>query len=88
MATATVAQPTKAHKAYYAHLNSVEGALTKVDDVIYFFSTTSGTLTPVSSYAGLTVLGEIGFADTQRLMDDLHGGLARISVSRQNVEVR
>lgn len=82
-----VARTQAPSKTYYAHLNSVEGALTKVDDVIYFFATLSGTITPVSSYAGLTVLGEIGFSDTQALMDDLHGGLAQIATSRQNLEV-
>ena len=83
----TTTTPRKPSKAYYAHLHGIAGALSKVDDTILFFAWDSGVITPVRSYAGLDVLGELGLADTQRLMDDLHGGYAQITTSRMQ-EVR
>ncbi len=79
--------PTTRKPAFYAHLHGIAGAITMVHGAILFFAWDSGAITPVTSYAGLTVLGDIGLADTQRLMDEIHGGLVQLACSRQNVEV-
>ena len=88
MATATVPQPTTSGnptKAYYAHLYDEAGMLAQVEGTIYFMEPESGTITTVEPEMCpfLTVLGEIGLADTQLLMDALHGGLVRITTSRR-----
>jgi len=80
MTTATT--PSKTTKAFYAILHDVSGSLTKIDNEVLFFAPETGDITPVTSYAGLTVPGEIGLADTQKLMDELHGGYAAIACSR------
>ena len=89
MATATVPQPTasgKPGKAFYAHLYDEPGTLAKVDGVIYFMVPETGTITAIEPEMCpfLTVLGEIGLADTQHIMDELHGGLATFCTSRAN----
>jgi hypothetical protein len=89
MATATLAQPTqprKPAKAYYAHLYDEAGMLAKVDGTIYFMDPESGAITAIEPEhcPFLTVLGEIGLTDTQRLMDALHGGLVALCTSRAN----
>jgi hypothetical protein len=78
---------SKPRPVFYAHLNDEEGTLAMVDETVYFFNPDTGNITVVTSYAGLTVLGEVGLSDTQRLMDELHSGLAWIATHRQNVEV-
>jgi hypothetical protein len=87
MAPATVPQTTTPRKpatAFYAHLHGIAGALAQVEGQILFFAWDSGAITPVTSYAGLTVLGDMGLADTQRLMDALRGGLVALCTSRAN----
>jgi len=87
MQTVTQTTPTrKTAKAYYAHLYDEAGALAKVDGTIYFMSSETGDITAIEPEhcTFLTVLGEIGLADTQQLMDQLHGGYAAIATSRQN----
>ena len=80
MTTATT--PSKPSKAFYAILNEVSGSLTQIDNEVLFFAPETGAITAVTSYAGLTVLGEIGLAETQKIMDKLHGGYAAIACSR------
>jgi hypothetical protein len=46
------------------------------------FSYDDGAIVEVTSYAGLTVLGEAGIADTKALQDTLHGGAAAIACGR------
>jgi hypothetical protein len=89
MALTTVAQPTtggKPAKAFYAHLYGQAGTLAKVEGTIYFMAPETGTITAIAPEhcPFLTVLGEIGLADTQRLLDALHGELAAICTSRAN----
>jgi len=84
----TVAQtaPTrKAPRAYYAHLYDEAGALAKVDGEILFMASDTGALTAIEPEhcTFLTVLGEIGLADTQQIMDRMHGGCAWIATHRQ-----
>ena len=76
----TVAQP--APKSFYAHLNGVSGILGQHHDQVLFFSYDDGAIVEVTSYAGLVVLAEAGLADTQQLLDTLHGGPAQVACSR------
>jgi hypothetical protein len=80
---------TRQPKAFYAHLYDQAGTLAKVDGIIYFMQPDTDTLTAIEPEMCpfLMVLGEIGLADTQLLMDTIHGNLARIATSRQNLEV-
>jgi hypothetical protein len=92
MATASMTQtqpPRKAPRAYYAHLDDQAGALAKVDGTIYFMTDT-GALTAIEPEhcTFLTVLGEIGLADTQQIMDRMHGSYAKIACTRPMLEVR
>jgi len=79
----------KPAKAFYAHLYDEAGALAKVDGQMLFMANATGALTAIEPEhcTFLTVLGEIGLADTQQIMDRLHGGYAAIATSRQNLEV-
>ena len=86
MATvATSPADRKPAKAFYAHLYDEAGALTKVDGTIYFMATETGAITAIEPEhcTFLTVLGEIGLADTQQLMDHIRGGAAQIACSRR-----
>jgi hypothetical protein len=83
----TLTNPTasrKPAKAFYAHLYDQAGALAKVDGTIYFMASETGTITAIEPEhcTFLPVLGEIGLADTQAIMDHLHGGAARIACDR------
>ena len=79
----TVPQTPTPRKAFYAHLNDASGILAKVDDAILFMAYETGTMTTVTSTTGLTVLGEVGFADAQQLLDVLHGGYAAHACQRR-----
>jgi hypothetical protein len=81
--TPTTRKPTK---AFYAHLYDQAGTLAKVDGVIYFMQPATGAITAIAPEhcPFLVVLGEIELADTQRLLDALHGGLAALCTSRAN----
>jgi len=74
---------TVPQKSFYAHLNGESGILGKPQDQVLWFSYETGRIVEVTSYAGLDVLGEAGIADTQALMDTLHGGAAAVACSRQ-----
>jgi hypothetical protein len=89
MIMSTVANPTtrrKAPKAFYAHLYDQAGTLTKLDGTIYFFDDETGGMTEIEPEHTpfLTVLGEIGLADTQQIMDKIRGGAGCIACSRAN----
>jgi hypothetical protein len=72
-----------APKSFYAHLFDEAGVLAKVDGDLMFFSD-AGTIVVVepADINFLTVLGECGLANTQQLMDRLHGGYAAIATHR------
>jgi len=72
-----------APKSFFAHLFDASGVLAKVDGELVFFSD-AGAITTVepSMINFLTVLGEVGLADTQQLLDRLHGKYAAIACSR------
>ena len=76
---------TVAQKVFYANLYDAAGTLAKVDGALTFFAE-GGEITTVepADVNFLTVLGEVGLADTQRLMDVVvHGGYAAVCTSRQ-----
>jgi hypothetical protein len=77
---ATIAQ--KPRKSFYAHLHDDSGILALHDGRVLFFSY-DGPITPVSSYAGLVVLGEAALADTQVVLDRMHGGPVGVCTSRR-----
>jgi hypothetical protein len=80
----TVAQTQTPSKAFYSHLHGVSGIVVQVDGQVLFFSYEDDALVPVTSYAGLTVLGECGIADCQQVLDRMHGGHAAIACGRAN----
>jgi len=85
---ATVTQPQTPSKVFYAHLFEEAGVLSKVHGELVFFSDAGDITTVEPAMCNfLTVLGEVGLADCQRLMDAMHGGYAAVACSRQNVEV-
>ena len=80
---ATVANPPTYRKVFFAQLDGISGTLAKLnDDTVYFFHAESGDLRAVDSYKGLVVLGECGLANAQYILDEMHGGLAKIACSR------
>ena len=80
---------TVAQKSFFAHLFDASGVLAQVDGALMFFGD-SGAITIVEPQdcTFLTVLGECGSSDTQRLMDVVvHQGYAAVACSRES-EVR
>ena len=75
--------PSVAPKSFFAILFDESGVLAKVDGELTFFAD-SGDITVVepSMINFLTVLGEVGIAETQKVMDRIHGGAALIACSR------
>ena len=75
--------PRKPPRAYRAIQDETTGVLTQLDGILYFFAD-AGTITAVAvdQLNFLTVLGEIGLSDTQAILDQLHGGAARIACAR------
>ena len=85
---ATLVNPPTYRKCFFAQLHGISGTLAKlVDEKIYFFHQESGDLREVTSYDGLVVLGEIGLGMAQMVLDEMHGGAAKIACSRANLEV-
>jgi hypothetical protein len=81
--------PRKAPKAFFAHLYDRSGVLAKVGAELVFFDDNAEDITTVEPQDCnfLTVLGEIGLADGQRVLDLMHGGAVGLCVSRAQ-EVR
>ena len=73
-----------APKSFYAHLFETSGVLAKVNAELVFFGDDDTIVTVEPSMINfLTVLGETGISDTQRIMDVVvHGGYARVACSR------
>ena len=85
---ATVANAPTYRKCFFAQLHGLSGTLAKLDDDrIYFFHQESGDLREVTSSDGLVVLGEVGLSMAAYILDELHGGAAKIACSRANLEV-
>ena len=72
-----------APKSFHAHLFETSGVLAKVDGALVFFGDDDTMVTVEPSMINfLTVLGEVGLADTQALLDKMHGGYAKIACTR------
>lgn len=85
MAPTSIAYPsTPAPKAFRVHLYDTEIVLTKINDRIVIVTPSGDFLRyfEIDDATFCTVLGEIGIADTQALMDRWHGGAARIACNR------
>ena len=82
--------PRKVNKAFYATLyDDQHGVLGKLDDGrIYFFADDGQIIDYEPEMAPwVCILGEVGLATCQALIDRLHGGAAQIACSRSQ-EVR
>ena len=83
----TVAEITttrKPVKAFYAHFHDEAGYLTKYDGDLLFLahgSTTPHVIEP-EDVCWLSVLGQVGTAVGQFILDQLRGGYASIACSR------
>jgi hypothetical protein len=75
---------TVAQKSFFAHLYDASGVLARVDNALVFFGDDDTIITVEPSMINfLTVLGETGIADTQRIMDVVvHGGYAALACGR------
>ena len=73
-----------APKSFFAHLDDQAGVLARIDNALVFFSDDGDIITVEPSMINfLTVLGESGISDTQRIMDlVVHGGYAHTACSR------
>ena len=79
--TATTSKPDK---AFFAHLYDEAGVLTKSEGILYFLHEATGAVTEIepADCTFLTVLGEVGVAECQQVMDRVHGGYAKIATTR------
>ena len=77
-------KPCKPVKAYFAHLYEQSGILTKVDGEILFFADETGEITTVEPdmFTFLTVLGQVGLADAQKLADRRIAPMAAVACGR------
>ena len=83
MAIVTLNAPTY-RKVFFAQLDGLSGTLAKLDDNRgYFFHQESGELREVTSYKGLDVLGEVGLAMAQVVLDEMHGNGPKIACTRR-----
>ena len=82
---ATVPATTqKVNKAFYAFLDETHGVLTKVNGTMYFMSD-AGDITEIepAHCPFLMPLGEVGVADTAKIVDELHGGAVGVCLTRR-----
>ena len=83
MRTLPVAEP--AVKAYYCTVYDQDAIIGKIDGRIYLFGT-DGSVTDYEPEMApwVCILGCTSIADTQQIMDRLHGGYAAIACTRGN----
>ncbi len=69
----------------YAHLNDVPGYAVRTDDRRVMFFTHTGTSRELTNtdIPALTLLGEVGRAEEQALLDKLAGGAAQVACTRK-----
>jgi hypothetical protein len=74
---------TVAQKVFFANLYDEAGTLAKVNGELTFFGD-NGAITTVepADVNFLVVLGEVGLAETARILDTMHGGAAKIACAR------
>ena len=77
------AETSKPVKAFYAIFDDANGALTKVNDTLYFLAD-AGVITTIEADMchRVIVLGEVALADTQNILDQMRGGFAKIACTR------
>jgi hypothetical protein len=82
MQTVALAEPTV--KAFYCTVYDQDAIIGKIDGRIYQFGT-DGSVTDFEPEMApwVCILGRTDLADTQRLMDLMHGGAAGIALNRQ-----
>jgi hypothetical protein len=80
---ATVTRTTqKSNKAFRATVYDQAGTLVQVDGQIWFMTADDVVPFEVEMAPFTCVLGEVGLAETARLLDTLHGGAAWIATHR------
>src|SRR5438874_1399589 len=88
MYTMTASPVTRkpAPRAYYCVYHDRHGIISTLNDEILFMDSDDNALDVVEppDFCWIAVLGEIGLADTQQLMDKMHHGYAAIACSRAN----
>lgn len=71
-------------KSFYAFLYDTHGVLTKLDGELLFLSDANElTVIEPAHCLYLTPLGELGVADTQQILDRMHGGYAAVACRRK-----
>ena len=79
------ASTQKINKAFYAHVYDQAGTLVQgADGRIYFLADDDLVPFEVQMAPFTTVLGEVGLADTQQIMDQILGGAAGVACGRPN----
>ena len=78
----TLAVPTRNVKAFYGFLDTEHGVFTLLDGVVVFMASETEELRIVEAGMAWQMCGEVGEADTQQLMDRLHGGYAAVACGR------
>jgi hypothetical protein len=80
---ASVANPPTYRKVFFAQLEGLSGTLAQLDDQrVFFFHPDSGDIREVTSWDGLVVLGEVGLANLQYILDEMRGSYAKIACTR------
>jgi hypothetical protein len=82
-------EPVKASKIFFATLRDEVGTLMKVHGEILFIYEGTGAISAIEpeDCVWLCVLGEVGAANGQQVLDTMHGNAPRICTSRA-MEVR
>jgi hypothetical protein len=71
----------------YATYSSFEGYASVTEDWTVLFRTSGSLWYPVLDQADLVILGLVGEAETQLVLDTLAGGYAAVATSRRDLEV-
>jgi hypothetical protein len=78
--------PRKNAPVRYASFDAHEGYATVTDDWTVLFRTSGSLWYPVVNQSELVILGLVGDAETQLVLDTLAGGYAAICTSRRQME--
>jgi hypothetical protein len=71
----------------YAHYDGHEGYASVTDTWTILFRTSCSLWFPVVDQTELVILGLVGDAECQLVLDTLAGGYAQVACSRQHLEV-
>ena len=89
MATATLPQlfvPRKNAPVRYANYDGHEGYATVTDDWTVLFRTSGSLWYPCLDQTDLVILGLVGEAECQLVLDTLAGGYAAVATTRRQME--